>query len=326
MVQATASQVQIPADKVDLVTSYLEELSIGYSSSRSRLEFSCKLCSFKSKFKIVCISHIEKCLVNHVDAGEGSIDVDIDSQTGHVNVSDQEDGGNGEEKSDMYFNYKNNEFMIDAIFALSTIYEDYGDGLGMFIISKMMLPIFHGLHHSNYSCSIHRFITRVLCEATPKEALKLVQERFFNRTGGSGCNINKDRRMEHRIGILKRLISNLGPNFDHQHVQLVNKIVEIKELLYHQARKSHGVRIRSGRHVPRSDVQDYEVVFKSLDETDAHIVKPGRKFGDFKLHKDLMSDERFDRAGFYRWLTGKNAEARSVIEAYRRRKYDIVTD
>ena len=32
--------------------------------------------------------------------------------------------------------------------------------------------------------------------------------------------------MEHRIGTLKRLIGNLGPNFDKEHVQLVNKVVE----------------------------------------------------------------------------------------------------
>ena len=50
----------------------------------------------------------------------------------------------------MFFNYKNAEFFIDAIFALMTIFERFGDGVGCFIVSKILLPIFHGLNHSNY--------------------------------------------------------------------------------------------------------------------------------------------------------------------------------
>ena len=67
---------------------------------------------------------------------------------------------------------------MDAIFAITDHFISYGDGLGCFIVNKVLLPIFHGLKHSNYSNSVHRFITRVLCEATPKEGLKLVHEKF----------------------------------------------------------------------------------------------------------------------------------------------------
>ena len=84
----------------------------------------------------------------------------------------------GEDHSDMYWNYKNGEFFMDAIFAITDHFISYGDGLGCFIVNKVLLPIFHGLKHSNYSNSVHRFITRVLCEATPKEGLKLVHEKF----------------------------------------------------------------------------------------------------------------------------------------------------
>ena len=126
--------------------------------------------------------------------------------------------------------------------------------------------------------------------------------------------------MEHRIGTTKRLISNLGPNFDEEHVQQVNKTVEIKEQLYFETRKSHGVTIRSGRHNPRSDKPDYETLVKHFEETKAHQEIPGRLFGDYNLPKCLMNDERFDRAVFYRWLTTKNEEAKSIIEAQKIRK------
>jgi hypothetical protein len=36
-----------------------------------------------------------------------------------------------------------------------------------------------------------------------------------------------------------RLIGNLGPNFDEEHVQLVNKTVEIKEELFYVTIKTH---------------------------------------------------------------------------------------
>ena len=83
-----------------------------------------------------------------------------------------------------------------------------------------------------------------MCEATPKEALKLVHERFSNRGGKHGNNIHRDKRMEYRIGTAKKLIRNLGPNFSQEAVQQVNKTLAVKEELFLTTRKSHGVDIR----------------------------------------------------------------------------------
>ena len=63
---------------------------------------------------------------------------------------------------DFYWNYKNCEFLLDGLFSVTANFEKYGDGKGCYIINKILLPIFYGLNHSNYSNSIHRFITRVL--------------------------------------------------------------------------------------------------------------------------------------------------------------------
>ena len=326
LIEATVSQVQAPMNKVDYIAAHMKEISTGVSSSRSRKEFSCKICSYKSKLKTVCFSHVEVCLEKLEISGASEDEVcdneiadDSLEEVSQSNSIRQETHENDENK-DQYWRYKNCEFLIDSLFALATVYENYGDGLGMLIQCKVLLPVFHGLKHSNYSCSIHRLVTRILCDSSPKEALKIIHERFFNRTGKAGGNIFKDRRMEHRIGTLKKLISNLGPNFDQEHVQQVNKTVEIKELLFHETRRSHEVNIRSGRHVPRSDLADYQLVFKCLEDTEAHLKKPGRQFGNFDLPEDLLTDDRFDQAEFYRWLTGENEEAKSVMEANRIRK------
>ena len=349
--EATASQLQNTVDKQQQLQDHMVHTFSSITSSRSRKQFCCSICSYKTKYEAICLSHIESCLkklslssnISDSDqpipplasdssnlnlASSAILDIDLtsspipnnsDDPMGKIddnltnnaeNLDDQE-----EVKPDRYWNYKTSEFLVDSLFALSTIYEKYGNGLGMLIMSKMLLPIFHGLKHSNYTSSIHRFITRILCEATPKEGLKLIHERFSNKEGKIGGNIFKDRRMEHRIGTLKRLIGNLGPNFDEEHVQLVNKTVEIKEELFYQTRKSHGIEVRSGNHVARDDTADYNAVLEFLAENDAHMKKEGRIFGDYDLPEDLFG--HFDRAEFYRWISVKNEEAAGILRQKR---------
>ena len=143
-------------------------------------------------------------------------------------------------------------------------------------------------------------------EQPPQKVLQVMEGR---KRGG---NIFKDRRMEHRIRMLKRLISNLGPNFDEKHVQLINKIVEIKEELFYTTRKSHGVDIRTGNHIARDDTADYKAALDFFSENEAHLQKPGRTFGDYALPADLF--ENFDRAQFYRWIAVKNEEAAGTLK------------
>ena len=341
LAEATAMQLQKPVDKQQQIQKHMVQSSSSVSSSRSRKEFCCSLCSYTTKYEAICMSHIESCLRKlslitedgsvadqqqapptasecssnlsnsaipdtSGDSAKISVDnlTDVQAQNQNQDVED--------DKPDMYWNYKCSEFLVDSLFAIGTIYEKFGDGLGMLIQSKMLLPLLHGLKHTNYTSSIHRFITRILCEATPKEGLKLIHERFSNKEGKVGGNMFKDRRMEHRIGTLKRLIGNLGPNFDEEHVQLVNQTVEIKEELFYKTRKSHGVDIRSGNHVPRDDTADYKAILEYLDKNDAHLKKKGRTFGDYDLPGNLF--DYFDRAQFYRWIAGKNEEAAGILK------------
>ena len=320
--EATAAEIisHEPKESINLV-DYLVKTSVTVSSRRTKTVFVCRKCSYESKYETVCLSHIEVCLE---DLNREVEDQNVDAEECVLGEDNHDGNGDADreveenlrlEKEDMYFNYKNGEFFMDAIFAIMTIFERFGDGVGCLIVSKILLPIFHGLNHSNYSSSIHRFVTRILCEANPREGLKLVHERFSNRVGQPGKNIFRDRRMEFRIGITKKLIENLGPNFCDKTVQQVNHMVDVKEDLYIKTRLSHGVSIRSGRHVPRSDETDFLTLVQNLTETKAHLKIKGRRFGDFKLHEDLMNDKRFDRAKFFRWITNKNKEAKEIIEA-----------
>ena len=83
-----------------------------------------------------------------------------------------------EGETDFYFAYKNCEFLLNTLFLLSEDIEKCGDGVGWFILCKMLMPIFHITKHKNYCNSIFWFILRVYCTASPKEAKKLIHERF----------------------------------------------------------------------------------------------------------------------------------------------------
>ena len=281
-------------------SSSVDQVKICVVASGNDQEYYCRACSFHSKFWADIMTHNDSCQSSNSNYERSA------SSTTNASV-----------ETDMYWNYQSCEFFLNSIFSVTTIFERFGDGLGCYIVNKILLPIFHGLKHSNYSNSIHRFIGRVLCEATPKEGLILVHERFSNRRGKPGCNINRDLRMEYMIGMLKRLLSNLGSNFTKEEVKKVNAVIDIKEKLFLRMREAHGVLVRNGSRKARSDSMDYKKLFNHLTEKEAHLKIENRPFGSFELKENLMEDDRFDKAKFYRWLTGKNRELKKVLEAKR---------
>ena len=317
-INVTINQLENSIPEVDLVNMNVEKVSVALSATRSTTAFVCKICSFQSRFKTVCITHVTKCLGNQASDIKETCREDPPRPQFPTLIMDAADPETKDD-GDAFWNYKNAEFFMDAMFAISTSFEKYGDGLGCFILNKILLPVIHGMKHTNYSNSIHRFISRILSEATPKEALKLIHERFSNRKGKPGKNVFRDKRMEYRIGTAKKLIANLGPNFSHDAVQKVNSTLDIKEELFLATRMSHGVDIRSGRHCARSDAKDYAMMFSQLTETRAHMKIEGRAFGDFNFTEDILEDKRFDKAAFYRWLTTKNKEAESTLRARKKK-------
>ena len=268
---------------------------------KGKKTYLCDICNAEFKYESICNVHIKTCLINQTVRFKD----DFYENKTEVNKSDQ----------DMFWNYNCGQFFMLSLFMLSTIFEKWGDGLGMFLLCKIQLPIYHGLGHCNYSTTIHRFISRVLSEATPREAYRMIHERFVNRTGKPGGNIFKDKAMEYRIGALKKLIANLGPNFGEQSVQQINKVVDIKEELFNFTRLSHGISVRSGNHNPRSDLADFELIMKVLKDHTAHTKVNGRSFGKFDLSEDLIKSGKFDDGKFYKWITEKNAEFSQSVKA-----------
>ena len=131
---------------VDQPQSSFDRVSAGeYHNSKKSIpasrSSSCSLnCSFTSQSRIAMLKHMNIC-TQYSSAKEQTTELKEQS-----------------EKEDMFWNYKTNEFFIDSIFAVSTVFEKFGDGLGCYILNKILLPIFYGLKHHNYANSIHRCV------------------------------------------------------------------------------------------------------------------------------------------------------------------------
>ena len=291
------SQAVVNASTFNVLDYLIEDVEV-LQSSKSRKVFECSLCNFQNHLKSVVKCHIKKCWTKLSQCSMNNEHIE-------ENDSSQETAAD----EDFYWNYKNGEFLMDSLFMLTLNFERYGNGTGMYIISKILLPVMHGLGHSNYSNSIHRFICRVLCCTTPREGVKLIHERFSNKYGGKGGNVFKDRRIEFRIRIVKKLLRNLKHHMNSKCIQQVNAVIDIKEELFLHTRRAHGVTVRRGKHKARSDDRDFAMLLKNLQQTEAHVVKSGRCFGSLKYPKNILDDaDLFNKASFFRWVTQKNKD------------------
>ena len=279
------------------------------SSSRISKIYHCNTCNYENSMRSVVVAHVQECCRKNVSSSYIEQRVVLDSPQTPSSKKERSSTNSKVSQADFFWNYKCGEFFLGSIFKLVLNFEKYGHGVGMYVISKMMLPLLHSLGHSNYSNTIHRFICRILTTSTPREALLLIWERFTNRNGKVGGNIFKDRRLEFRIRILKKLLRNLGPNLNSVSIQKINKIIDIKEELYYHAKKALGVVIRKGTHKSRSDEKDYNTIFKNLTDMRAHEFTPGRKFGSIEYPENILTHKRFDRSSFFRWLSKKNKDS-----------------
>ena len=134
---------------------YIEKIHVSMSSKRSSKMFLCGLCSnFQHKLSTVVKAHVSTCYWSSqlMHSNDSSEEAAPPSEVHQLN----ENSVDMKEPDDFLWNYWSCLFLMDSLFCISSCFENFGDGLGNYIINKILLPIFHGLRHSNYSNSIHR--------------------------------------------------------------------------------------------------------------------------------------------------------------------------
>ena len=145
LAEATATQVEQTVDKQGMIRNHLVRSSSSASSSRVKQQFGCSLCFYETKYEAIALSHIEACLKKLALSSQHSsgLDPHLNQPSLDITMADIDDSNNGaavddnplshdqeESKPDFYWNYKCSEFLVDSLFAISTVYEGYGDGLG----------------------------------------------------------------------------------------------------------------------------------------------------------------------------------------------------
>ena len=133
LAEITSENILLP--NKDYLKNYMTKESPG--SQRKSHQYSCTLCHYTTKYMAVCLSHIEICLkklaveelnesvVDELSSDEVNNESEKVVNNSHLNVPEKEHRGN------MYWNYKCNEFLLDSLFAIATVFEKFGDGLGM---------------------------------------------------------------------------------------------------------------------------------------------------------------------------------------------------
>ena len=136
LAEATATQVEQTVDKQEMIRNHLVQSSSSASSSRVKQQYSCSLCFYETKYEAIALSHIENCLKKLSLSSQHPSCVDpnpsLDIIMTDIEDRDSADGADDDDESkpDFYWNYKCSEFLVDSLFAISTVYEGYGDGLG----------------------------------------------------------------------------------------------------------------------------------------------------------------------------------------------------
>ena len=186
---------------------------------------------------------------------------------------------------DFLFNYLKCFFFFGLIHKASYHSYKIGDGLNIYIIEKLMLPLFHKNGNKNYSMSIFRHICRVYCLGA-KEAHKYIWNRTTNLKGGYSKNIPLDLRMEHRVKSLKQSFSAVCPNLTPEYAHIINKSIhvvdKIKENIFNQLQ----IKYKSGKHSIPDDSKEFkkisQIIKKVLHE------EQGRSFGEFKIPSNIF--------------------------------------
>ena len=106
--EATAEGVIVDPPKERDPMDYLEKSKVSVSSRRSKSVFTCGICSsYESKYKSVCLAHIETCLVNFTLRSEDQNSSDEDELGEGSDDTDDIDKQRDLEEEDMFLNYKN---------------------------------------------------------------------------------------------------------------------------------------------------------------------------------------------------------------------------
>jgi L1 cell adhesion molecule like protein len=133
------------------------------------------------------------------------------------------------EKHDYLFNYHNAKLLYGLVLMEFNDAVKEGDGERLFELYKLCLLLYKSTGHTKYSYIVLNHLVKLTSLLSPFEAHRLKWNRFFNKHGGSGCNIPMDLRKEQLNKTLKKLWRSLGSNINENSASRVADTLEVME-------------------------------------------------------------------------------------------------
>eukprot|EP00794_Sanderia_malayensis_P001821 gene1821-2045_t len=160
----------------------------------------------------------------------------------------------------------------------------------------------HGLHKELDAQPAADKADDVKCLLSPKDAHRLVWNRFHKGSFAQGGNIPLDLALEHYNNIMKSIVKNLGPNSTNP--KCMNRFcraLTVNKKLLDTFDKTCNIIKRSGKHIKAKETNDLLQVINELLINNAMKLKPGRTYHTHSgVEANLLTN--FDVHGLYQWI------------------------
>ncbi len=179
-----------------------------------------------------------------------------------------------------------------------------GDGQRVVRCWKFMLPYLKhdGARSRKYAFEALFIFCQIYAILSPREAHRLIWNRFHKNKTGHGGNISLDLALEHYNNLLKTIVKHLRPIATNPKVlERYCKALTINKTLLPNFDSSCGVIRRSGKHVEANVSNDLLKIVKELMKNEAFVLKPGRSYQSF-AGMDATLLKNFSVHDMYQWI------------------------
>jgi hypothetical protein len=186
-----------------------------------------------------------------------------------------------------------------------------GDGLRILRCWKFFLMFLkaNGASSRKYALEGMHLISQVYALLSPRDAHRLIWNRFVKAKPGIGGNIPLDLALEHFNRVLKEVIKKMGPNASNPNaVNRFCKSIAVTKQLMDNFDSECRVLKQSGKHVQKKYSSDLNKIVNELVANNAFRSTKGRSYKCFRGCSASLLD-RFDLRDMFNWI---NSHKRTI--------------
>ena len=179
-----------------------------------------------------------------------------------------------------------------------------GDGLRILRCWKffLMFLTLDGARSQNYSLEGLHLISQVYAILSPRDAHRLIWNRFVKSKYGMGGNIPLDLALEHYNRVLKEVTKKMGPNASNETaITRFCKCISVNKQLMDNFDQDCKVLKQSGLHAQNKSLSDFRKIVQELVDGNAVKCSVGRSYKYFNnCPPSILSS--FNLHGMFTWI------------------------